>query len=159
MNLTDKLLIAIIILISVLLCLIIALLYKNERHKKAMIKLRKYINNKKSLNDEDFLTIYQKYRTHYNDFDLVGCYILHDLTNDKYYVGQSTHVPKRIYDHLNGNSGNPDVYFYYRSGHKFEITMIPLIGTRYLRLDDMERDLIKAYDSAKNGYNRSNGNR
>lgn len=88
----------------------------------------------------------------------MGCYVIHNLTNNMYYVGQATHVPQRVNAHFTGK-GNGDVYADYRYNNQFEIYLVDIATTNYRRLDDLERDLISLYDSYNQGYNKTHGNR
>lgn len=88
----------------------------------------------------------------------MGCYVIHNTTNDMYYVGQSNHVPRRVNSHFTGK-GNPDIYADHKNGDDFEIRLIDIMTTDYRRLDDQERDLIEFYDAYKSGYNKTRGNK
>ena len=89
--------------------------------------------------------------------DFTGVYVLHNTTKGLYYVGQSVHVWKRLSDHLMGR-GNADVYADMKYGDKFTIRAIPLVGSGYKNLNDLERDTIKSYDAYEHGYNKTRGN-
>lgn len=91
--------------------------------------------------------------------DFPGIYIIHNLINDMYYVGQSNSVFDRVYKHfLQEPSGNPDIYNDYSLGDKFSISLIPLENTSFSSLNELEDNAIRAYDSFPNGYNRMPGN-
>lgn len=51
------------------------------------------------------------------------------------------------------------MYADYKYGDEFEIHLIDVMTTEYRRLDDLERDLIKAYGAYESGYNKTHGNR
>ena len=89
--------------------------------------------------------------------DFVGVYILHNTYNDKYYVGQSVHVLKRLCQHFNGK-GCEDVYKDYCMGMPFEIQCISLTGSGYDNLNKLERDYIRYYNAYYGGYNKTRGN-
>ena len=89
--------------------------------------------------------------------DFVGVYILHNTYNDKYYVGQSVHVLKRLCQHFNGK-GCEDVYRDYTRGMPFEIQCVSLAGSGYDNLNKLERDYIRYYNAYYNGYNKTRGN-
>lgn len=90
--------------------------------------------------------------------EFVGCYILHNKTKDKYYVGQAKQVVSRVKAHLAGR-GNGDVYADYKYGDNFEVRTISLVLSGYPSLNKLERDLIKRYNAYTKGYNRTRGNR
>ena len=89
--------------------------------------------------------------------DFVGVYILHNTYNNKYYVGQSVHVFKRLCQHFNGK-GCEDVYKDYCRGMPFEIQCIALANSGYDNLNKLERDYISYYNAYYNGYNKTRGN-
>lgn len=110
------------------------------------------------LTPEQFFKLRDGYKGHLQDFDFMGCYVLRNLANGMCYVGQAKHVPQRVNAHFTGK-GNGDVYADYRYGNPFEIRMVDVMATSYRRLDDLERDLIAAYDACGRGYNRTHGNK
>ena len=96
---------------------------------------------------------------------IVGCYIIHNKENNKYYVGQSKDVFKRICrQHFDGTKVKNIIfaedYFNSQFPNKddlFEVKIIPLETKD--ELDQKEKDLIEEYDSFTNGYNGTSGNR
>lgn len=93
-----------------------------------------------------------------------GCYVIHNKEKDKYYVGQSKDVLKRVLrDHFTGTEVKNIIFAedYYTSQYAdktdlFEVRIIKC-DTKD-ELDDTERELIELYDSFKNGYNGTAGN-
>ena len=73
------------------------------------------------------------------------------------YVGQSTNVYNRLYQHFT-NKGCDQVYLDYMDGDNFKITVFPLSKSSYFTLDELERNLINRYDAYTNGYNKTMGN-
>lgn len=138
--------------------LILSLLSRRHREKRKARKVRAIAKGVEKLTPSQFFSLRNSYKGHLQDFDFMGCYIIHNLRNGKYYIGQATHVPQRVNAHLTGK-GNGDVYADYRYGHPFEIQLIDITTTTYRRLDDMEREFIDAYDAYKRGYNRKRGNK
>lgn len=90
--------------------------------------------------------------------DFTGIYILHNVSKDRYYVGQGVRVIDRVSQHFMGH-GNADVYADWKYGDQFMIKTIPLQQSGYQSLNDLERDAIAAYDACEHGYNRTHGNR
>lgn len=86
-----------------------------------------------------------------------GIYILHNRTNDKYYVGQSTNMFRRIPAHFK-NEGSPAVYASYDNGDEWYIKTVLHKDTLFHSLDALERIAIHYYKSYENGYNRTSGN-
>lgn len=89
--------------------------------------------------------------------EFTGVYILHNETKGMYYVGQSVRVMQRVRQHLTGH-GNGDVYADYKYGDRFTVRTISMASSGYLSIDDLERDMIEAYNAYDSGYNRQRGN-
>ena len=82
---------------------------------------------------------------------------------DKYYVGQSKDVLKRLKQHFKGTVPHNIIFAedYYSStfGNKedlFEVKIIPC-DTKD-ELDKTEKNLIEKYDAWRSGYNGTSGN-
>lgn len=94
---------------------------------------------------------------------ITGCYIIHNKENDKYYVGQSKDVYKRLKQHFKGTVPNNPIFAedYYTSKleNKSELFEVKIIKCETKdELDSMEKKLILDYDSWNSGYNRTSGN-
>jgi hypothetical protein len=89
--------------------------------------------------------------------DVVGVYIIHNVTQDMYYIGQAKRLFFRINQHFTGH-GNGDVYADYKYGDEFAIRILSLADSGFQDLDLLERELIKQYDACRLGYNRTRGN-
>jgi len=94
---------------------------------------------------------------------IFGCYIIHNKENDKYYVGQSKDIIRRIKQHFNGTTPKNSIFAedYYMSSFYsredlFEVKIIRCETKD--ELDRMEKQLILEYDSWNNGYNGTSGN-
>lgn len=93
-----------------------------------------------------------------------GCYVIHNREKDKYYVGQSKDVFKRVLrDHFSGTDVKNIIFAedYYTSLYDdktnlFEVKIIKCETKD--ELDETERELIELYDSFRNGYNGTGGN-
>lgn len=95
-----------------------------------------------------------------NGFNFAGIYILHNLTKDKHYVGQSVNVMKRVNMHFGGKrSGNKDVYKDFIQGDKWNIKLLRLEDSNYYNLNDLEKYAIKLYKGFDKGYNKTRGNK
>ena len=119
-------------------------------------KLQQLINNETTVTPAEFLANRRTLFSSSNDF--TGVYILHNCTKDLYYVGQGKKVFQRVYNHFTGH-GNGDVYADYKYGDHFTISMLSLTKSGYNSLNDLEREMIYAYDAYTKGYNRTRGNR
>ena len=94
---------------------------------------------------------------------IIGVYLIHNKEKDKYYVGQSKDVMKRIKQHFNATTPKNPIFAedYYTSKMEnkddlFEIKIIPCETKD--ELDKLEKELIAEYDSWVNGYNGTSGN-
>ena len=92
-----------------------------------------------------------------SEAEFTGVYILHNVTKDMYYVGQSIRVLSRATQHFTGH-GNGDVYADFKYGDEFTVSPIPMQGSGYQSLNDLERDAIAAYNAQTKGYNMTQGN-
>lgn len=90
--------------------------------------------------------------------DVSGCYVLMNLDMKyKPYVGQAKNVFRRWKEHINGK-GSDGVYGDLKRGCIFSATVIPIAGTRFMSLDNMEGVLISYFKADKRGYNKTSGN-
>lgn len=94
---------------------------------------------------------------------IIGVYVIHNKEKDKYYVGQSKDVMKRIKQHFNGTIPKNTIFAedYYTSEIEkreniFEFKIIRCETKD--ELDSLEKKLIYEYDSWNNGYNGTSGN-
>lgn len=94
---------------------------------------------------------------------IIGCYVIHNRSNDKYYVGQSKDVIKRLHQHFKGTVPNNVIFAedYYSSpednrDNLFEVKIIKC-STKD-ELDRTEKQLIEDYDAFRSGYNGTAGN-
>lgn len=108
--------------------------------------------------DETFYSLKNSFSMKWDDV-IKGVYIIKNKTKDKYYVGQSKDVFKRVFkDHWNKGEvkniifakdwyDNDEFYWkYFKRETKDE-------------LDDLEREYIEIHNSFKNGYNGTGGNK
>jgi len=92
-----------------------------------------------------------------------GVYIIRNRELDKFYVGQSKDVMKRLKDHFTGTEPKNIIFAedYYNSNlsNKSELFefKIETLETKD-ELDKREMELIAEYDSFNNGYNKTAGN-
>lgn len=95
---------------------------------------------------------------------IIGCYVIRNVEKNKYYVGQSKDVLKRVCkQHFDGTNVKNIIFAedYYCSqlenkDNLFEVRIIRL-NTKD-EMDQKEKELIEEYDSFNNGYNGTNGN-
>lgn len=146
----------------------------NEQHKIYMKNLHselKIMNGKISEitslpteipQDETFVSLSLFLGYEYKN--LKGCYVIRNTQNNKCYVGQSKDIMKRIKQHFRGTIPNNIIFaedYYLCPSDKrdsiFEIKLIPCETKD--ELDRTEKRLIEEYDSFKNGYNGTAGNK
>ena len=94
---------------------------------------------------------------------IIGVYVIHNKEKDKYYVGQSKDIMKRIKQHFNGTIPKNIIFAedYYTSQMEnrdniFELKIIRCETKD--ELDSLEKKLIYEYDSWNSGYNGTSGN-
>lgn len=92
---------------------------------------------------------------------IIGCYVIKNRINERYYVGQSKDVIKRIHQHFKGTCPNNIIFAkdYFSAEDKenlFEIKILPC-STKD-ELDKTEKELIEKYDAFLSGYNGTSGN-
>ena len=94
---------------------------------------------------------------------IIGCYVIHNCENNKYYVGQSKDVIKRLHQHFKGTVPNNIIFAedYYsapieKRNDLFEVKIIEC-STKD-ELDLTEKLLIDEYDAFHSGYNGTSGN-
>lgn len=94
---------------------------------------------------------------------IIGVYIIHNKEKDKYYVGQSKDVMKRIKQHFNGtipkNTIFAEDYYTSQMENRDDIFEYKIIKCETKdELDSLEKKLIYEYDSWNSGYNGTSGN-
>ena len=139
--------------------------------KKPIYEIQKNYNEKRSLvvklqenietntKNENFIPLKNLFAYEYRK--IIGVYIVRNNENQKYYVGQSKDVIKRLNQHFKGTVPANIIFAedYYLSNNKtdlFSVRIIPLQTKD--ELDSTEKLLIEKYDSFYNGYNKTNGN-
>lgn len=142
---------------------------EQEQEKKVRNKTNEYDNKLLKVKplasvvveDKSFRLL--KYFSGLDYEQIIGVYIIHNKEKDKYYVGQSKDVLKRLKQHFNGTVPKNMIFAedYYTSHYEnkdnlFEVKIIRC-STKD-ELDRLEKQLIHEYDSWKNGYNGTSGN-
>lgn len=138
--------------------------FRNIAGKPHLQKLiQKIDNDKEKIPIEEFFELRSKIMSEnrknkesHLSWQYSGVYILHNETTDKYYVGQSVNMFRRLRDHFTGY-GNHRVYSTYQNGDKWFIKTVLLRETDFPSLNVLERSAIYYYNSCENGYNISLG--
>jgi len=94
---------------------------------------------------------------------IVGCYVIHNTEKNRYYVGQSKDVMKRLKTHFRGTVPNSMVfaedYFSSQLKNKDDLYTVKVIRCQTKdELDATEREMIEYYDAYLHGYNGTSGN-
>ena len=139
--------------VPIVLIILIAFYISKKNYEKFMERLNTVTSGTEELSAEEFLQLGTA-----RGFDPTGVYVIHNQTQDKYYVGQSKNVIARVRAHLSGR-GNGDLYADYKYGDQFGVMIIRLIDSEYDNLDRLEHDMIIYFDAYNNGYNRNHGAR
>ena len=120
-------------------------------HREENRKLSRIMDGVESITPMDLF----KLRTEISDF--TGRYIIHNVSSERYSVGQSKRVVNRVNQHFTGH-GNGDIYADYKYGDIFTLKMLSLNNSGYESLDALEKDTIEYYTAFALGYNRTRGN-
>lgn len=121
-----------------------------------------YVTPLKEVNvDKKFIPIRELLIVDYKK--IIGCYIIWNKEKNKYYVGQSKDVIKRLKQHFNGSIPKNIIFAedYYSAAIEkrdslFYFKIIPLHDKG--ELDEVEKELIEEYDAFNSGYNGTSGN-
>ena len=139
--------------------------YKNKRELRLSEYNKKILEVKPLSNmvsqDESFTMLKLFSGLEYEK--IIGVYVIHNKEKDKYYVGQSKDVMKRIKQHFNGtipkNAIFAEDYYTSQMENKDNIFELKIIRCETKdELDSLEKKLIFEYDSWNNGYNGTSGN-
>lgn len=106
-------------------------------------------------------TFRRKTNRNYKRCDFEGVYIVRNIDKNKYYVGQSINVIKRLRQHFNGRpskGGANDLNNALVNGDRLEVVLLELKGSTFRNLNDMESFFINHFNSYHRGYNRTRGN-
>lgn len=68
-------------------------------------------------------------------------------------MGHSIHVLERVRQYFTGQ-GNGDVYADWKMGDKFIISTLSLVDSGHKNLNELEQEIIAAYDVRERGYNK-----
>lgn len=102
---------------------------------------------------EEFLSKRMWFTDKGDKVDFTGVFVLHNLTKDKFFVGHSIHVLERVRQYFTGQ-GNRDVYADWKMGDKFIISTLSLVDSGHKDLNELEQEIIEAYDARERGYNK-----
>lgn len=125
---------------------------------EAKLEKTKNTNYKFICDDSGFIDL-RKALVTITKFEAKGVYIIWNKTKEKYYVGQSKDVYKRLFtQHFNNNDVKNIIFakdWYANDEFFFKIIELETKD----ELDATEKEYIEKYDSFKNGYNATGGNK
>ena len=140
------------VVLTVVIVLIVCAAKRREREREdAFVEIKTYTPN-------EFFALRRGALACKISPEMAGVYVLYNQSKNKYYVGQGQQLLNRVNMHLTG-SGNGRVYADYRNGDRFTIQMIPLQGSGFSSLNELERVAISRYEAYGKGYNRTRGNK
>lgn len=119
-------------------------------------------NFKPSIDSNGWIDIRESFLFDNNDLKNVkGIYIIWNKSNNKYYVGQTKNLYNRIFmQHFDRIKQCPKNYLFFADwnlGNKFYYR-VEKVNTKD-ELDRLEKKYIEEYDSFRNGYNSTSGNK
>ena len=91
-------------------------------------------------------------------YNVEGVYIIYNRSQKRYYVGQAHKLLSRVNNHFTAK-GNGEVYADYKYHDRFRLKLIPLKGSGFKTLNELESYYIARYKAMKEGYNKTRGNR
>lgn len=112
--------------------------------------------------NEEWKSLKEALLTYHNELNNVkGVYVIWNKTKNKYYVGQSKNMGKRIFSQHFSFLKNDvrNIIFakdWYNNDEFYYQTII--YGDKHTNLDELEKETIAKYDAFKNGYNSTAGN-
>lgn len=88
-----------------------------------------------------------------NQYDFEGVFILHNITKDKYYIGKSKNVLKRLGQILIG-SGNEEIRNDFNQGNEIAIKATSLNACGCKTASELEEKMLKDYSDDTIWYNK-----
>lgn len=161
---TTSFVILVILTAAVILLAILMVSELSIQEKRMRSKIEGLQNGTLEMFPQEFMTMRKDFlvgrgrRSYSLKYNFPGVYILHNVTKDKYYIGQGREVLDRVNMHFTGH-GNGDVYADYKYGDIFTIKIIALAKSGFRTLNELEKETISYYDAYRKGYNKTRGNR
>ncbi len=136
-----------IILFAIIFVFVALYIYIKSKERKKLERLKALINNLPNLNVNDIMDIKE------NDYKHIrGVFVVCNKSKNKYLVGKSVDIINSVNNLFTGK-GNMKVYLDYNDGDDFAIKLLELKNSGYCNINELERDIITAYDAYKYGYN------
>ena len=145
-----------ILFATIIVVTVVAKAYAKHKRKR---RLRKFAESNLEMTPDEFFTYCGRDKPQYmKRYNFAGVYILYNQSKNQYYIGQAKEVLNRVNNHFRGR-GNGDVYADYKYGDKWTIRLIALADSGFTTLNELEREMIHAYNAYEDGYNRTRGNK
>lgn len=132
---------------------------KISKYQDKLDQIKRTVYERKiNVHNDGFLNLRHEIKFSHKEI-IIGVYIIWNKTKNKYYVGQSKDVNKRIYQGHFCSSG-PKKYCFFQdwiANDEFLVKIIPC--TTKDELDWLEKMYIEQYNAFKGGYNRTGGNK
>ena len=127
-----------------------------EKYSSQIKSLPEYVN----INNGKFTPLKELSSFEYRK--IRGCYIIRNRELDKYYVGQSKDIIKRLKTHFIQTKPHNIIFYDDWINSNFEnkedLFEFKIIENNTIDLDALEKNLIEKYDSKNRGYNLTKGN-
>lgn len=127
-----------------------------EKYSSQIKSLPEYVN----INNGKFTPLKELSSFEYRK--IRGCYIIRNRELDKYYVGQSKDIIKRLKTHFIQTKPHNIIFYDDWINSNFEnkedLFEFKIIENNTIDLDILEKNLIEKYDSKNRGYNLTKGN-
>ena len=132
---------------------------KISKYQDKLDQIKRTVYERKiNVHNDGFLNLRHEIKFSHKEI-IIGVYIIWNKTKNKYYVGQSKDVNKRIY-HQHFCSLGPKNYLFFQdwsNNDEFLVKIIPC--TTKDELDRLEKMYIEQYDAFNSGYNSTGGNK
>ncbi len=122
-------------------------IYIKSKERKKIERLKALINNLPNLKVGEIIDIKDNNYKH-----IRGVFVVCNKSKNKYLVGKSVDIIKSVTNVLTGK-GNMKAYLDYKDGDEFAINLLELKNSGYCNINELERDIITAYNAYKYGYN------
>lgn len=136
---------------------LISTFYLNYRiHKRVLETVNTLKNGAAEISAKEFLRVRgykQGRKIIMNQYDFEGVFILHNITKDKYFVGKSKNVLKRLGQILIG-SGNEDIRIDFTRGNEITIKATSLNASGCKTTSELEEKMLKDYSDGTIWYNK-----
>ena len=151
---------AVFIFVLVIIAGYVGIVYKVQRKREAEAERIQHKKLVSVFSLRGYNISYREYRTLGNScpkYEIPGIYIIHNTRKNKYYVGQSINVFRRIGQHFSGK-GCRDIQADFLANDMFTIKIVALKDSGYDTLNSLEREAIWAYGTKYRLYNKTKGN-